>query len=204
MKMDRSWMIIGAPALVILLEGARQFALSFFTGAMFAVVTVLWVLDWCLGGLVALKRRDWRARRAFWSIFKWLSYVVALATVALIRLVLPPYLGFTVGLVESAIVLTEGASILRNLGLLWPEGSTLGRLFARIVDAFPRYEDELDKTKQELKKTSERKELWKSAVKEIDPPKWEELRQDDPDPEPCPPRYEHPRSEKTSNPKQKE
>lgn len=77
-----------------------------------------WAGDWVAGSLVALRAKQWRARRGLYSVVKLLIWIAALAVAYGLRDSGAPGCGLAAGAIEAAVLLTEGSSVLRNLALL--------------------------------------------------------------------------------------
>lgn len=102
-------------------------------------VTVFWALDWVLGSLLAWREHRYDPRRGLFSTVKWLIWMSALAVCWGFRHDGTPYDDWIPPLLEVGILLTEGASVLRNGAVLQAslsgskEPSILGR-FAGFLD----------------------------------------------------------------------
>jgi len=128
---DKTWDTLlrwGAP----ILAGLQAWLFPFWHSQVFVVLTLFWGLDWLLGGLVAWRADEWNAKRAFWSIWKLLTWHCGLLVAFALRWSGVMGGGLAAGIVEAAIIMTEGASVLRNLGLLWPN-SPVGKVLSGVA-----------------------------------------------------------------------
>ena len=98
------------------------------SSSMFFWVTIFWALDWLLGGIKAWRAKKWSARRGFYSVWKWVGWVIALTIAWGMRDSGVVGGGLIAGCIEAAVLFTEGASVLRNLADLLPEKSVFGGL----------------------------------------------------------------------------
>jgi len=99
-------------------------------------VSIFWGMDWILGSCVALKNNNWSPRRSFHGILKWLLWMAVLTVAWGIRDM--QFLGCTWigGMIEVAIMLTEGSSVMRNCAILSnnPKAQRLLNKFADAAD----------------------------------------------------------------------
>ena len=99
-------------------------------------VSIFWAMDWILGSCVALKTHNWSPRRSFHGILKWLLWMAVLTVAWGIRDM--GFLGCTMigGMIEVAIMLTEGSSVMRNCAILSnnPKAQRLLNKFADAAD----------------------------------------------------------------------
>ena len=128
-------------------DGAGRLSFSACCGALWAawgehlarwmldplvlVVSILWALDWVTGGALAWRERRYSTRRGLYSVVKWLLWMAALGVGWAFRTngfagddVVPVMIG-------SAIVWTEGLSVLRNCARL---AGAQGGLLSRTAD----------------------------------------------------------------------
>lgn len=99
-------------------------------------VSIFWAMDWVLGSCVAFKQNNWSPRRSFHGILKWLLWMAVLTVAWGIRDM--GFLGCTLigGMIEVAIMLTEGSSVMRNCAILSnnPKAQLLLNKFADAAD----------------------------------------------------------------------
>jgi len=99
-------------------------------------VSIFWAMDWILGSCVAIKTHNWSPRRSFHGILKWLLWMAVLTVAWGIRDM--GFLGCTMigGMIEVAIMLTEGSSVMRNCAILSnnPKAQRLLNKFADAAD----------------------------------------------------------------------
>lgn len=99
-------------------------------------VSIFWAMDWVLGSCVALKNSNWSPRRSFHGILKWLLWMAVLTVAWGIRDM--GFLGCTLigDMIEVAIMLTEGSSVMRNCAILSnnPKAQRLLNKFADAAD----------------------------------------------------------------------
>ena len=97
-------------------------------------VSIFWAMDWILGSCVAIKTHNWSPRRSFHGILKWLLWMAVLTVAWGIRDM--GFLGCTLigGMIEVAIMLTEGSSVMRNCAIL-SNNPNAQRLLNKFADA---------------------------------------------------------------------
>jgi len=99
-------------------------------------VSIFWAMDWVLGSFVAFKNNSWSPRRSFHGVLKWLLWMAVLTVAWGIRDM--GFLGCTLigGMIEVAIMLTEGSSVMRNCAILSnnPKAQRLLNKFADAAD----------------------------------------------------------------------
>lgn len=107
-------------------------------------VSVFWALDWLLGSWLAWRECRWIPSRAGRSVLKWLLWMVVLAVAWGIRDSGFFGAGLLGGLVEGAIILAEGSSVIRNAAAL-SDNPRAKRLLGRFADAADQKLDDLEK-----------------------------------------------------------
>lgn len=135
-----------SPFLGILIESTARvwgFTVQFLFSGLVIVMTTLWVMDWILGSLVARRKGKWNSARARKSGGKWFTYALILFMSSIIRAVTIPIVGGFLSFVEASILLTEGASVIRNLGLLWTNETSTGKFLHSLADKIGGFEDSL-------------------------------------------------------------
>jgi hypothetical protein len=97
-------------------------------------VSIFWAMDWVLGSCVAIKTNNWSPRRSFHGVIKWMLWMAVLTVAWGIRDM--NFLGCTLigGMIEVAIMLTEGSSVMRNCAIL-SNNPKAQRLLNRFADA---------------------------------------------------------------------
>lgn len=119
---------------------------EFWQSAILFWLCAFWALDWLLGSAIALRKRQWSARRGLYSCGKLVTWVVTLLVAFGLRQSLPGLPGQGLALlIEAAVLSTEGASVLRNLSLLHsPRGrpGPVARLLRSFADRMEREPDE--------------------------------------------------------------
>ncbi len=107
-------------------------------------VSVFWALDWLLGSWLAWRLSRWSPTRAGRSVLKWLLWMVVLAVAWGIRD--SGFFGASLlgGLVEGAIILAEGSSVIRNAAAL-SDNPRAKRLLSKFADAADQKLDDLEK-----------------------------------------------------------
>lgn len=106
-------------------------------------VTIFWCLDWILGSWLAIRRRNWSPKRATYSIAKWLLWMFALAVAWGFRDA--NFLGasYLAAVMEAAIIMAEGSSVLRNAAEL-SDNKLAKRLLGVFATAIEGRVDELE------------------------------------------------------------
>lgn len=96
-------------------------------------VSIFWAMDWVLGSGLAISRRQWSPRKAFFSIVKCLVYLAALAVAFGLRESHMLGAWAISGVIEAGILCAEGSSVMRNGARL--TGSRLLHWFADSMEA---------------------------------------------------------------------
>jgi len=112
------------------------------SSSVFFWITAFWAMDWILGSMVAWRKHEWSPRRGLYSVSKWITWITVLAIAWGLRDSQAVGGSLIAGCLETAVLLTEGASVLRNLCLLWPSDSIVGRILKRLANRMERETDD--------------------------------------------------------------